>query len=65
MFEPGPTGQPQITDEGKTLCVEADVKPDDLLIRTYNDFSQQVGIEEVAKIRFTHYQQKRLSKFTF
>ena len=30
--------QPTLTEEGRNLCHEADVSPQDLLIKTYNDF---------------------------
>ena len=32
------TDKKENSDEGKNLCAEADVKPDDLLIKNYNDF---------------------------
>ena len=34
------------------LCMEADVKPDDMLIRKFTDFQQEAAHEDVAKIRF-------------
>ena len=54
----------QITEEGRNLCAEADVRPGDLRIKTFDEFKAQVpgGHSEVAQIRFDHYQNKRLSK---
>ena len=54
----------QITDEGKHLCIEADVTPADIIVKTLDQFKQEAnGVGEVAKIRFDHYQIKRLSKY--
>jgi len=27
-----------LTDEGRTLCAEADVRPEDLMIKKFSDF---------------------------
>tara|TARA_B110000285_G_C15092796_1_gene600115 strand:+ start:205 stop:384 length:180 start_codon:yes stop_codon:yes gene_type:complete len=51
-----------LTEEGRHLCAEADTRPEDLKIKTFDDFKAQVGHAEVAEIRFNHYQNKRLSK---
>ena len=48
--------QNQLTDEGKMLCREAQIKAEDLKSKTLDDFKSDVQIEDVAKIRFTHYQ---------
>jgi hypothetical protein len=53
----------QMNEEGKNLCREAQIKPDDLRLKNFEEFKQEVQIEDVAKIRFDHYQLKRLSKF--
>jgi preprotein translocase subunit YajC len=53
----------KITEEGKFICQEAHVRPEDLKIKTYDDFKAELQIEEVAKIRHQHYSLKRLSKF--
>mgnify|MGYP001418992000 CR=1 FL=1 len=54
----------KITEEGRNLCAEADVRPGDLQIKTFEKFKSQVPgcHSEVAQIRFYHYQNKRLSK---
>jgi len=38
------------------LCREAQIKSDDLKIRTFDDFKAIVQVEDVARIRFEHYQ---------
>ena len=39
LFESqGGSAEPRLTDEGRSLCAEADVKPEDLIIRKYSDF---------------------------
>ena len=48
----GGNTEPNLTDEGMNLCMEADVKPDDMLIRKFTDFQQEAAHEDVAKIRF-------------
>ena len=48
--------QNQLTDEGKMLCREAQIKAEDLKHRTLDDFKSEIQIEDVAKIRFTHFQ---------
>ena len=54
----------QLTDEGKHLCIEADVAPADIIVKALDQFKQEAnGVAEVAKIRFDHYQIKRLSKY--
>ena len=44
-----------LTEEGRNLCAEADIRPEDLKIKTFDDFKAQVGHAEVAEIRFNHY----------
>lgn len=54
----------QLTEEGRHLCIEADVAPVDLIVKTLDQFKQEAnGVAEVAKIRFDHYQIKRLRKY--
>ena len=45
-----------LTEEGRNLCSEANVKSEDLKIKTFDDFKNEIQFEEVAKIRFNHYQ---------
>ncbi len=53
----------RLTEEGKSLCREADINPQDLVVRTREHFLEQVGgIEEIADIRYSHYQVKRLKQ---
>ena len=48
IFETSGAGATHVTEEGRNLCREADVRPDDLKIRTLDDFKNQVGVDEVA-----------------
>ena len=52
-----------LTEEGRNVCLEAQIKPNDLRAKNFEEFKQEVQVEDVAKIRFDHYQLKRLSKF--
>ena len=54
----------RLTEEGRHLCADADIRPEDIKIKTFDDFKAQVGHSEVAEIRFNHYQNKRLSKLS-
>jgi len=38
IFESNGAGAVHLTEEGRNLCKEADIKPDDLKIRTLDDF---------------------------
>ena len=62
IFEQGE--HPQLTEEGRTLCLEACIKQDDLLIKHADSFKRKNDVEEVATIRYEHYRQKRYSKYT-
>lgn len=55
----------RLTEEGRHLCADADIRPEDIKVKTFDDFKAQVGHSEVAEIRFSHYQNKRLSKLYF
>ena len=63
IFDLGGEKGPQLNDEGRILCAEAGVKPEDLFPRQLDYFKlNKQDPEEVAKIRYQHHQQKRLSK---
>jgi hypothetical protein len=53
-----------LTEDGKHLCAEANIRPDDIRLKTFDDIKANVpgGHTEVAEIRHNHYQNKRLSK---
>ena len=53
-----------LTEDGKHLCAEANIRPDDIRFKTFDEIKSNVpgGHTEVAEIRHNHYQNKRLSK---
>ena len=54
----------KLTDEGKQLCLQAHVRPEDLKVKSLDEFKLELKIEEVAKIRHQHYSLKRLRKLS-
>ena len=64
LFEgtPGPDHIPPLTEEAKVLCSKAAIKPEDIVIRQYDEFKEKIKFEEVANIRYEHYQNKRYRK---
>lgn len=52
----------RLNEEGKKLCSQAKVKPDDLLVRNIDYFRKPKDENEVVDVRYKHYVARRLSK---
>ena len=61
IFEQG--DPPTLTEEGKLMCFEANIKQEDLLVRQPDSFKRKNDVQEVANIRYEHYRQKRYRKY--
>ena len=55
----------RLNEEGKKLCAQAKVKPDDLLIKNIEYFRKPKDENEVVDVRHKHYVARRLCKYIF
>lgn len=44
--------QDELTEEGGNLCAQANINPDDIIIKTHDDFKNKNEDDEVTLIRF-------------
>ena len=44
------------TEEAKEYFEMARIKPQDIISKTFDDFKEDANNEEIAKIRYDHYQ---------
>ena len=60
MFE-GSDGS--LTEEGRNVCMQLDINPQDLVIMHFDDFKHsEAEPEEVVQIRYDHYKNRRFRK---
>lgn len=55
----------RLNDEGKKLCLQAKVKPEDLIVRNLDYFKKPKDESEVVNVRYNHYVTRRLCKCVY